>query len=171
MQVHRRNTGEYMSGNQQLEDGPLAEFVALRQEIDRRSTMQHNLFALQLTASAVIFSFALSRHGWSGFLLIIPISTFMLSARYVDQMYDIQNAASYIRDELSEKVPGKLGWEKWLDKQEQSQECQSRKEAQFSQLRRRAALIQKLNCQDFDDVRVTRRVVVTGRAGGATAGL
>ena len=31
--------------------------------------------------------------------------------------------------------------------------------------------LQKLNCQDFDDVRVARRVAVTGRAGGATAGL
>ena len=29
--------------------------------------------------------------------------------------------------------------------------------------------IQKLNCQDFDDVRVARRVVVTGLAGGAIA--
>jgi hypothetical protein len=30
-------------------------------------------------------------------------------------------------------------------------------------------LLQKLNCQDFDDVGVARRVVVTGLAGGATA--
>jgi hypothetical protein len=29
--------------------------------------------------------------------------------------------------------------------------------------------LQKLNCQDFDDVGVVRRVVVTGLAGGATA--
>jgi hypothetical protein len=29
--------------------------------------------------------------------------------------------------------------------------------------------LQKLNCQDFDDVGVARRVVVTGLAGGATA--
>jgi len=31
------------------------------------------------------------------------------------------------------------------------------------------AALQKLNCQDFDDVGVARRVVVTGLAGGATA--
>ena len=29
--------------------------------------------------------------------------------------------------------------------------------------------LQKLNCQDFDDVGVARRVVVTGLAGGAIA--
>jgi hypothetical protein len=38
-------------------------------------------------------------------------------------------------------------------------------------LEARFELLQKLNCQDFDDVRVARRVAVTGRAGGATAGL
>jgi len=31
--------------------------------------------------------------------------------------------------------------------------------------------LQGLNCQDFDDVGVARRVVVTGRAAGATAEL
>jgi len=32
-------------------------------------------------------------------------------------------------------------------------------------------VLQGLNCQDFDDVGVARRVVVTGRAAGATAEL
>ncbi len=30
-------------------------------------------------------------------------------------------------------------------------------------------VLQRLNCQDFDDVGVARRVTVTGLAGGATA--
>jgi hypothetical protein len=130
------STAESEHGQRQAHDGPLAEFVALRQEIDRRSNMQHNLFALQLTASAVIFSFALSRIGRSGFLLIIPVSTFMLCARYVDQMYGIQNAGRYIRQVLDSRVPGGLGWEGWI-----RAKGDSRKAAQFSQARRVVALI------------------------------
>jgi len=125
------------SGNQrQGYEGPLAEFVALRQEIDRRSVMQDNLFGLQLTAAAVIFSFALSRAGRSGFLLIIPVSTFILCARNVDQIYGIQNAGLYIRNVLNAKVPGGLGWEAWIHGKEDVVRA-----AQFSQGRRTAALI------------------------------
>jgi hypothetical protein len=130
------NAGDSKSDHQQAHHGPLAEFAALRQEIDRRSTMQHNLFALQLTASAVIFSFALSRSGRSGFLLIIPVSTFMLCARYVDQIYGIQNAGRYIREVLDPHVPGGLGWEAWIHRKGDSS-----KVAQFSQARRVIALI------------------------------
>ena len=36
-------------------------------------------------------------------------------------------------------------------------------------IRQQAGQLQKLNCQDFYDVGVARRVVVTGLAGGATA--
>lgn len=122
--------------HQQAGDGPLAEFVALRQEIERRSTMQHNLFALQLTASAVLFSFALSRSGRSGFLLIIPVTTFMLCARYVDQIYGIQNAGRYIREVLDSHVSGGLGWEAWIHAK-----GDGRKAGQFSQARRVTALI------------------------------
>jgi hypothetical protein len=130
------STDPKSNSHRQAHDGPLAEFVALRQEIDRRSTMQHNLFALQLTASAVIFSFALSRNGGSGFLLIIPVSTFMLCARYVDQMYGIQNAGRYIREVLDSHVPGGLGWEVWIH-----EKADEGKAAQFSQARRATALI------------------------------
>lgn len=124
------------SGNERGHEGPLAEFVALRQEIERRSTMMHNLFALQLTAAAVIFSFALSRSGRSAFLLIIPVSTFMLCARYVDQVYGVRNAGQYIRSVLDSRVPGGLGWEKWI-----REEGNQSKVAQFSQLRRLTALM------------------------------
>jgi hypothetical protein len=93
-------------------DGPLAEFSALRQEIERRNLVQHALFIFQLTAAA-IFSFVIGHKGHVGFLLIVPISTYMLCARYVEQQYGIQRAATYIKNELSNRVPGGLGWEAW----------------------------------------------------------
>lgn len=101
------------TGEQPISAGPLAEFTALRQEIERRSNIQHNLFALQLTAAAVIFSFALSGTGRAELLLIIPISTFMLCGEYADQIYGMNNAARYINGELDPWVPGGLKWESW----------------------------------------------------------
>jgi putative Mn2+ efflux pump MntP len=94
-------------------EGPLAEFSALRQEIERRNLVQHGLFVLQLTSAGAIFSFVLAHKDHLGFLLIIPISTYMLCARYVEQQYGIQRAAIYIKTELSNRVPGGLGWEAW----------------------------------------------------------
>jgi putative Mn2+ efflux pump MntP len=94
-------------------EGPLAEFSALRQEIERRNLVQHGLFVLQLTAAGAIFSFVIAHRGHLGFLLIVPISTYMLCARYVEQQYGIQRAATYIKNELSNRVPGGLGWEAW----------------------------------------------------------
>ena len=61
-----------MTGDRGGSDGPLAEFTALRQEIERRNVVQHGLFALQLTSAGAIFSFALSGSGRSGFLLNCP---------------------------------------------------------------------------------------------------
>jgi len=94
--------------------GPLAEFKALRQEIECRRKIQRNWFALQLTAAGVIFSFALSASGRAEFLLIIPISSFVLCIEYADQENGINIAAKYIRVELDQLVPGGLNWERWL---------------------------------------------------------
>jgi hypothetical protein len=94
--------------------GPLAEFAALRQEIERRSQIQHNIFTLQLTISGAVFSFALSNHARVYFLLIVPISTYMLAGRYVTQHFGIIYAGKYIKEVLGALVPGGLGWERWL---------------------------------------------------------
>lgn len=119
----------------------LAEFTALRQEIERRSQIQFNLFVLQLTASGAVFSFALARSaGRSPFLLIIPISTFMLCAEYVDQIYGQRIVAKYIREELA--VPGELQWESWLKRYFSVRRKYNKKEAaQFSEYRRFCASI------------------------------
>jgi hypothetical protein len=59
----------------------LAEFAALRAEILQRTSLQWNIFALQLTAAGVVFSFALSSPSHTAFLLILPVITYALTGR------------------------------------------------------------------------------------------
>lgn len=48
--------------------GALAEFTALRQEIQQRAQMQHQLLSLQLTLSGAVIGFSLSDSGRTLFL-------------------------------------------------------------------------------------------------------
>jgi len=95
-------------------EGPLAEFAALRQEIDIKSTGQSQTLTFQLTLAAAVFGFAVSRPSLSGLLLIIPIGSYLLFCRVVTQHDATKLAARYIREELSDRVPGGLGREQWL---------------------------------------------------------
>jgi hypothetical protein len=103
-----------MATGESAHAGALAEFAALRQEVERRTTLQHNLFVLQLTLSSAIFGFALSGQGRVLLLLIVPIVTYMLCGRFVSQHYGIVYAGQYIREVLDLKVPGGLSWERWI---------------------------------------------------------
>jgi len=103
-----------MSHQEANHDGPLAEFAALRAEILQSFQAQWNSFALQLTATAVIFSFSLSNTSRTGFLLILPVITYALSRQYQSNTAGIQRIAKYIMEELSPRVPGGLRWEEWL---------------------------------------------------------
>lgn len=91
----------------------IAEFGALRTEILQRGNMQWSVFALQLTAAAVVFSFSLSNSSHTGFLLILPLVTWALSGRYVSQHIAIQRLGRYIREVLEPKSEGNLSWESW----------------------------------------------------------
>jgi hypothetical protein len=91
----------------------LAEFAALRAEILQRQNMQWNMFALQLTAAGVVFSFALSNPSHAGFLLILPVVTYALTGRYVSQSLWTQKVATYIREVLEVRAKGQLHWEEW----------------------------------------------------------
>ncbi|MGJ5753714.1 hypothetical protein FB563_1852 [Streptomyces puniciscabiei] len=95
-------------------EGPLAEFAALRQEIIQRQATQHNVLALQLTISGAVFSFALTGTSRSGFLLIIPVSTYMLCSRFVEDHVGIGQLGRYIGEHLGPRIPGGLGWESWI---------------------------------------------------------
>ena len=51
----------------------LAEYAALRTEVDRRATVQWNVLALQLTSTGVIASLAISHASEIALLLVIPL--------------------------------------------------------------------------------------------------
>lgn len=95
-------------------DGPTAEFVALREEMQERFKAQQTLLSLQLTLVATIFGFAISQRGAEGLPLIVPFSSYLLCGRQVAQHFAGQRIARYITHELSSRVPGGLGWEQWL---------------------------------------------------------
>lgn len=92
----------------------LAEFAALRSEALQSFSMQWNAVALQLTATGVLVSFSLTDRSRTGFLLIVPIVSYVLNGRYLRSEYNISLIATYIMTDLSPRVPGGLGWEKWL---------------------------------------------------------
>jgi hypothetical protein len=94
-------------------DGPLAEFTALRQEIDSRAAHQHGVLALHITSAGAIFGYALSAPSRLPVLLILPISTYLFAAQYVMYLVGSVRIAEYIETSLSERVPGGLLWESW----------------------------------------------------------
>jgi hypothetical protein len=100
-------------------EGPLAEFGALRTEIENRAQRQQNLLTLQITAVAAIFSFALSQSRYTGILLTVPVISYLFCGRYASQHYGMARVGVYILDELSDRIPGGLHWEQWIRTQGQ----------------------------------------------------
>ncbi|MFI6901331.1 hypothetical protein ACIBKY_08725 [Nonomuraea sp. NPDC050394] len=94
-------------------EGPLAEFAALRQEIEARELRRQSLFNLHVTASGAVLGYTISPYGSPLVALILPFTTYLFCARYVTHSGFVQEIGRYIRDELSAKVPGGLHWEAW----------------------------------------------------------
>jgi hypothetical protein len=90
----------------------LAEFAALRTEALQALSMEWNIIALQVTATGVLFSFALTNHSRIGFLLIVPAVSYVLSGRYLrnDRAYILIGV--YIKTDLSARIPG-FNFEWW----------------------------------------------------------
>jgi hypothetical protein len=76
-----------------------------------RST-QWNILKFQLAATGVIFSLAQNHHRTS-LLLIIPVVTYALVSQYLGNSEGQVRIGTYIRGELSPRVPGGLPWEGW----------------------------------------------------------
>lgn len=91
----------------------LAEYAALRTEVDRRATVQWNVLALQLTSAGVIASLAISHTSEFALLLVIPLSSYMLGSRYILHDFHLKLISRYIRDSLSGRLGGHLAWESW----------------------------------------------------------
>ena len=95
-------------------DGPLAEFAALRAEILQLNQQQSQILGLQLTIAGAVFGIAISHAGLVGILMIVPIVSYSLCMRYLATGTAIFEIARYIRDDLTNRVPGGLRWESWL---------------------------------------------------------
>jgi hypothetical protein len=94
-------------------DGALAEFAALRAEMDTRAKFQQQILALQLTLVSAIFAVGLSKPIPIGILMTIPLSSYLLCGRYIGQRTTLRWIARYINEELSRRVPDGLGWNAW----------------------------------------------------------
>jgi hypothetical protein len=91
----------------------LAEYAALRAEVDRRGNVQWNVLALQLTSAGVIASLAISHVSDIALLLVIPLSSYILGSRYILHDFQMKLISRYIRDSLSGRLQGYLAWESW----------------------------------------------------------
>jgi hypothetical protein len=91
----------------------IAEYSALRAENLQMQQAQWNIFALQVTAVAAIFSFSLSSNSRTGFLLILPVISYALSRRLLGMTEEMDRLSTYIAEELAPKVHGGFGFERW----------------------------------------------------------
>jgi hypothetical protein len=91
----------------------LAEYAALRAEIERRAQVQWSVFALQVTAAGAIASLAIASVPRFALLLIIPLSSYMLGSRYILHDFHIKLIQRYIRESLSPRLLDRLQWEGW----------------------------------------------------------
>jgi hypothetical protein len=73
----------------------LAEFSALRDEIQRRATIQQGLLGLNATVVAGVLGLAISSHEWAA-LLVIPIVSSTFGLLWVDNATMIAKLGTYI---------------------------------------------------------------------------
>ncbi len=78
----------------------LAEFGALRKEISDRSSAQHGLMTLNLTAITALGGFALSNVQYRLLLLLIPLLSPAIGMLYLDHGFNIAQIGAYLGREL-----------------------------------------------------------------------
>jgi hypothetical protein len=82
------------------DDARLAEYTALRAEIQRRSTTQQALVALNLAASATIAGAVVASRLDDEFLLVLPLVSSVLGLLWLDHARNIELIGSYIANKL-----------------------------------------------------------------------
>jgi hypothetical protein len=96
-------------------DAALAEFNGLRAEVLARLSAMQTVLTLQVTVSGAIFSVVLAQPDTRlAVILIIPFTSCLLALRFVAQHFALVSIGRYIREQLSDRVPGGLGWEQWI---------------------------------------------------------
>jgi hypothetical protein len=93
----------------------LAEYSALRVEIERRTNIQWSVTALQFTTTATVAGLAISRASNFALLLLIPLLSYMFGTRYILQDFHIKLITQYLRESLSGRLNNDLQWDEWYD--------------------------------------------------------
>jgi hypothetical protein len=100
----------------------VARFQAIRAEIDRRSTHQQAVIALNISAIGALGAFALSHPDQVVVLLVLPILCLCLGLIYLDHAKTIEHLASYmqvhVEPAMSELGVSVAGWEDTQDRYE-----------------------------------------------------
>jgi hypothetical protein len=105
--------------NVSLEDVALAEFNALRSEVQSIRQVQTAVYTAALTILAAVGGFALAkREGRLEMLLVLPLVLSGLGLILVESELGISNIGEYIREQLCERLPTddrRSSWEKFID--------------------------------------------------------
>jgi hypothetical protein len=100
-------------GDSGVREVALAEYSALRAEVERRTSIQWNVFALQMGSAGAIASLAIASRSSIGLLLLVPFSSYMLGSRYILHDFHIKLIHQYIQSDLSPRLQHELRWECW----------------------------------------------------------
>jgi hypothetical protein len=72
------------------------------------------MFLTYMTIAGTIFALALAGKSRAPILLVVPYVSFLVCARYVQHTQDLMRVGTYIREQLSPRLAGKLAWEEWI---------------------------------------------------------
>ena len=93
-------------------DAVLAEFTALRNEIQERTRLQQQIKHLAIIIAGTVITFGLQQNEMS-ILLVLPILILFLYIGYADHSCHIARIGHYIKNEIGRKLSD-LRWEEWL---------------------------------------------------------
>ena len=93
-------------------DVVLAEFSALRAEINSRASYQQQITYWLLIITGTLVTIAINQQEIL-LLLMCPILTLFLAIRYADHGAQIARIGDYIERRLEHRL-NELGWERWL---------------------------------------------------------
>ncbi len=91
----------------------LAEYAALRSELERRASIQWNVVALQVSSAGVVASLAISKTSYNALLLILPLSSYVFGSRYILHDFHMKLIDRYVQESLSRRLGGNLQWQAW----------------------------------------------------------
>jgi hypothetical protein len=101
---------ELTEREEKLQDQLLAEYSALRSEIDLRMQLRHNDVGAAVVLLGVMTTFAATGDGEPLVLLAFPLLAFFLAVRYVNNDSRIHTLGLFIRENIESRLTG-VWWE------------------------------------------------------------